>query len=89
MRGGALRRASIKRLQATAGRPKIWIPVLGKGQKAQLGHIYDSVLQNQICPAVPSQNLIGWIAPRFDNGLKDHDGTLDHRQQRSEERLSW
>jgi hypothetical protein len=32
---------------------------------------------------------MGWTAPRSITASLGHDGTLDHRQQRSEERLSW
>jgi hypothetical protein len=41
-------------MEATSGQPKIWIPVLGEGQKVQLGHIYDLVLPDEICPVLPS-----------------------------------
>lgn len=44
-------------MEATAGQPKIWIPVLGEGQKVQLGHIYDLILPDEICPVLPSPSV--------------------------------
>ncbi len=44
-------------MEATAGQPKIWIPVLGEGQKVQLGIIYDLILPDEICPVLPSPSV--------------------------------
>jgi hypothetical protein len=44
-------------MEATAGYPRVWIPLLGEGQVAQLGRIYDLVLPDEICPVLPSPSL--------------------------------
>lgn len=39
---------------STSGQPKIWIPVLGKRQQAQLERINQFVMPDEICPLLPS-----------------------------------
>ena len=44
--------------EATAGQPKIWIPILGEGQKTQLDRIYDLIdVPDEICPVLPFPSL--------------------------------
>jgi len=43
--------------EATAGQPKVWIPLLGEGQRAQLQRIHDLVVPDEICPVLPSPAL--------------------------------
>ena len=40
--------------ESTSGQPKIWIPVLGKRQLAQLERINQFVTPDEICPLLPS-----------------------------------
>lgn len=40
--------------ESTSGQPKIWIPVLGKSQQAQLERINQFVTPDEICPLLPS-----------------------------------
>ncbi|MDP3275613.1 MAG: hypothetical protein Q8Q09_10490 [Deltaproteobacteria bacterium] len=40
--------------ESTSGQPKIWIPVLGKRQLAQLERINQFVAPDEICPLLPS-----------------------------------
>lgn len=40
--------------ESTSGQPKIWIPVLGKRQQAQLERINQFVTPDEICPLLPS-----------------------------------
>jgi hypothetical protein len=40
--------------ESTSGQPKIWIPVLGKRQLAQLERINQFVMPDEICPLLPS-----------------------------------
>jgi hypothetical protein len=40
--------------ESTSGQPKIWIPVLGKRQSAQLERINQFVMPDEICPLLPS-----------------------------------
>ncbi len=40
--------------ESTSGQPKIWIPVLGKRQQAQLERINHFVTPDEICPLLPS-----------------------------------
>lgn len=40
--------------EATAGQPKVWIPLLGEGQRVQLERIHDLVVPDEICPVLPS-----------------------------------
>lgn len=40
--------------ESTSGQPKIWIPVLGKSQQAQLERINQFVMPDEICPLLPS-----------------------------------
>jgi hypothetical protein len=40
--------------ESTSGQPKIWIPVLGKRQPAQLERINQFVAPDEICPLLPS-----------------------------------
>lgn len=40
--------------ESTSGQPKIWIPVLGKRQPAQLEKINQFVMPDEICPLLPS-----------------------------------
>lgn len=44
-------------IEATAGQPKVWIPLLGEDQEAQLIRIYDLVQPDEICPLFPSPSL--------------------------------
>lgn len=39
--------------EATAGMPKIWIPILGENQIGELERIYDLVHPDEICPVLP------------------------------------
>lgn len=43
--------------EATAGLPKVWIPLLGEGQRVQLQRIHDLVVPDEICPVLPSPSL--------------------------------
>jgi hypothetical protein len=43
--------------EATAGEPKVWVPLLGERQKDQLAAIYDLVKPDEICPVLPSPSL--------------------------------
>lgn len=40
--------------ESTSSQPKIWIPVLGKRQQAQLEKIHTLVTPDEICPLLPS-----------------------------------
>ena len=40
-------------LEATALNPKLWIPVLGEGQAAQLERVHDLVHPDEVCPVIP------------------------------------
>lgn len=40
--------------ESTSGQPKIWIPVLGKRQPAQLERINQFIMPDEICPLLPS-----------------------------------
>jgi hypothetical protein len=42
---------------ATAGEPKVWIPVLGERQYLQLQRIYDLIIPDEVCPVLPSPAL--------------------------------
>jgi len=44
-------------MEATADRPRVWIPVLGEGQGTQLSRIYDLVMPDEIAPVLPSPAL--------------------------------
>ena len=41
-------------LEATRDQPRIWIPLLGKGQRLQLERVYELVQPDEICPLLPS-----------------------------------
>lgn len=44
--------------EATAGQPKIWIPILGEGQTAQLDRTYNLMeVPDEICPVLPFPSL--------------------------------
>lgn len=43
--------------EATAGEPKVWLPLLGERQMDQLAAIYDLVKPDEICPVLPSPSL--------------------------------
>lgn len=43
--------------EATAGQPKVWIPLLGEGQRVQLERIHDLVVPDEICPVLPSPSV--------------------------------
>jgi hypothetical protein len=43
--------------EATAGAPRIWIPVLGEGKHEQLIRLYDHVRPDEICPVFPSPSV--------------------------------
>jgi len=40
--------------EATASQPRIWIPLLGEGQRIQLERIHVHVAPDEICPVLPS-----------------------------------
>ena len=45
-------------MEATAGQPKIWIPLLGEGQETQLERIYNLIdVPDEICPVLPFPTL--------------------------------
>ncbi|MBI4446314.1 MAG: hypothetical protein HY645_10440 [Acidobacteria bacterium] len=44
-------------MEATAGHPKVWIPVLGERQATQLGRIYDLISPDEIAPLLPSPSV--------------------------------
>ena len=45
-------------MEATAGQPKIWIPILGEGQETQLDRIYNLIdVPDEICPVLPFPSL--------------------------------
>ena len=44
-------------LEATAGVPRVWIPLLGEGKEAQLARIYDQVRPDEVCPVLPSPSV--------------------------------
>lgn len=37
----------------SADNPKIWLPVLGEGQRIRLQRIYDKILPDEVCPVIP------------------------------------
>lgn len=39
---------------ATAGQPKVWIPLLGENQQIQLERIHELIGPDEICPVLPS-----------------------------------
>ena len=41
-------------LKSEAGKPLVWIPILGENQKDQIVRISDHVLPREICPILPS-----------------------------------
>lgn len=41
-------------LEATTEQPRVWLPVLGTGQRAQLERIHELVRPDEICPVLPS-----------------------------------
>lgn len=43
--------------EASAGQPKVWIPLLGEAQREQLQRIHDLVVPDEICPVLPSPSL--------------------------------
>lgn len=40
--------------EATREQPRVWLPVLGRGQRAQIERILNLVTPDEICPVVPS-----------------------------------
>lgn len=40
--------------EATREQPRVWIPVLGRGQRVQLDRILELVMPDEICPVLPS-----------------------------------
>jgi hypothetical protein len=44
-------------MEATAGIPTVWIPILGEGQSVQLERIYNLVNPDEISPVLPSISL--------------------------------
>jgi hypothetical protein len=44
-------------MQATAGLPLIWVPLLGPGQLAHMQHVVELVAPAQVCPVLPSPAL--------------------------------
>ncbi|MBI2266243.1 MAG: hypothetical protein HYU64_13925 [Armatimonadetes bacterium] len=44
-------------MEATADRPKVWIPVLGERQATQLVRVYELVKPDEIAPVLPSPSL--------------------------------
>jgi len=59
--------------EATAGEPRIWIPILGENQRVQLERIHDLVLPDEICPVLPSPAR---NPRRADNLIRDYHGLL-------------
>jgi hypothetical protein len=49
-------RSGADRMSAT-GEPKVWIPILGEGQRIQLERLYELVAPQEICPVLPSPAL--------------------------------
>ncbi len=49
-------RSGTDRMSAT-GEPKVWIPILGEGQRIQLERLYELVTPQEICPILPSPAL--------------------------------
>jgi len=39
--------------EATSGKPRVWVPILGEGQSGQLERIYTLVNPDEICPVIP------------------------------------
>jgi len=46
-------RSGADRMSST-GEPKVWIPLLGEGQRTQLERLYELVAPQEICPVLPS-----------------------------------
>ena len=46
--------AAVLESESTSGQPKIWIPVLGTRQQAQLERIHTLISPDEICPLLPS-----------------------------------
>jgi len=44
-------------MEATAEIPKVWIPILGEGQRDQLERIFNLVNPDEICPVLPSPSM--------------------------------
>ncbi|WP_148217981.1 hypothetical protein [Opitutus terrae] len=40
--------------EATAGLPRVWMPLLGENQRIQLERIYELIQPDEICPVLPS-----------------------------------
>lgn len=40
-------------MEATAGIPRVWIPILGEDQGGELERIYDLIYPDEICPVLP------------------------------------
>jgi hypothetical protein len=49
-------RSGADRMSST-GEPKVWIPILGEGQRIQLERLYELVAPQEICPVLPSPAL--------------------------------
>lgn len=62
--------------EATAGVPKVWIPLLGEKQEVQLERIYDLVVPDEISPVLPSPSL---DPRRGDNLIQEYQGLLFDR----------
>jgi len=58
-------------MEATAGFPKVWFPVLGEHKSTQLGRIYDLVMPDEIAPLLPSPSL---------NPRRSDDMLLEYRE---------
>ena len=44
-------------MEATAGIPKIWMPILGEEQAAQLERIYNLINPDEVCPVLPFPSI--------------------------------
>jgi hypothetical protein len=44
-------------MESTAGQPRVWMPILGEGQKTQLERINELLQPDEICPVLPSPSF--------------------------------
>lgn len=57
--------------EATREQPRVWLPILGRGQRVQLDRILELVTPDEICPVVPSPSA---------NAREADDLMLEYRQ---------
>jgi hypothetical protein len=57
--------------EATREQPRVWLPILGRGQRVQLDRILELVTPDEICPIVPSP---------AENAREADDLMLEYRQ---------